>query len=114
MAVLSRMQGDLITQIRATLTQDGAARNLTGNTVKIYIENPAGDLVVDGSTVTIDTAASGYVSWEPDEDEMVTGYTWADLVGRCPAWFRVFSGSERDTHPVGEKQLILAIYPGPS
>jgi hypothetical protein len=114
MAVISRMQGDLLTRIYAALTQDGAARDLTGNTVRIYIQNNNGDLVVDGSLATIDNAASGYVSWDPDEGEMVSGYTWAALVGRCPTWFRVFSGSERDTHPVGEKQLTLAIYPGPS
>ncbi len=114
MADISRDQGDTLTRIYVTLTQDGAARDLTGKTVKIYIQDNAGNLVVDGDDATIDDAEEGQVSWNPATADMVSPYTWAALVGRCPMWFRVFDSTLRDTHPIGEKQLILIIYPGPN
>ena len=101
--------GDTLTPMGAQLRRRNAAGiledvDLTGLTVKFQMVDEDGTAVVAETTtgVTVVTAAEGKVQYDfqaADVDEAGTFY----------GWFTVYSGTEKDTYPVGGRKLVIRI-----
>jgi len=101
--------GDTLTPMGATLQQKNAsgvlaAVDLTGLTVKFQMVDSAGTVKVAETTtgVTVTDAAAGKVQYDFQSADV-------DTEGTFYGWFTVYSGSERDTYPIGGRELVIVI-----
>lgn len=101
--------GDTLTPLGAQLLQKNAsgiweAIDLTSKTVKFRMVDDEGTVIVDDteSNVTVEDAENGKVSYDFQDADVATA-------GIYYGWFRVFSGSERDTYPVDGRTLEIVV-----
>jgi len=101
--------GDTLTPLGVQLLQRNTlgaltAVDLTDRTVKFRMVANDGTVIVDDSEtgVTIEDAESGRVSYDFQAADVASAGTYY-------AWFRVFSGSERDTFPADGRSLSIVI-----
>lgn len=104
--------GDTLTPIGAQLKQQDtngtlSVVSLSGKTVKFLMVASDGTSIVAETTtgVTVTDATNGKVQYDLQAAD-VTAIT-AKGAGTYYAWFRVYSGSEYDTYPVGGRKLVL-------
>ncbi len=103
--------GDSLTPIglklkRKNTSGDLANVDLTAKTVKVLICDHAGAIVVAETTsgVTVASATAGEVSYDfPSGANALNEGTYY-------LYARVYSGTERDTYPVAEKQLKIHVH----
>ena len=101
--------GDTLTPLAVQLKQKDtngalAAVNLTGLTVKFTLVNAAGTVIVNEATtgVSVTGASTGLVQYDFQAADVVAAGTYY-------GWFTVYSGSEKDTYPVGGRKLVIEI-----
>lgn len=97
-------QNDTLPAIQYTfLDEDGDAINLTGATVKIYMQNATdGTTKIDGGSCTVTDAANGVVTYSwADADVDESGLFWAEFVAD-------FSGEERSSPDPGWLAVVIS------
>jgi hypothetical protein len=101
--------GDTLTPLGVQLKQLSTsgvltAVDLSGLTVKITLVNEAGTVVVNEGTtgVTVTDATNGKVQYDFQTADVATAGTYY-------GWFTVYSGTEKDTYPVGGRKLVIEI-----
>jgi len=102
--------GDTLTPLGAILKQKDAtgvlaAVNLTGLTVKAFVTDDTDQVVVTETTVgvTVVTASEGKVQYD------FQGGASLLPVGKYYMYFRVYTGSERDTYPARPRQMQVIV-----
>lgn len=102
--------GDSLTPLGAVLKQRNeagvlAAVDLTGRTAKVLVVDAGGSVVVAETTtgVTVVDQEAGKVSYDfrTGDDALPAGTYYL--------YFRVYSGTERDTFPVEPKQMKVVV-----
>jgi len=95
------VKGDLNPDVRAQLIfPDGTKPDLTGGqTVKFYMSDDNGNVLIDGHDAVIVDAANCIVRyiWQTGETE---------LIGPCHAEFKIFDGIETQTFPAADNFVI--------
>lgn len=99
--------GDTLTPLGAELVQEnenGQERpvNLTGLTVKFTMVNSAGTTIVDAAAATVKNAKAGLVEYQFKTADFTTP-------GEFYGWFSVHAGDDRDSFPIGGRNLIIQI-----
>ncbi len=97
-------QYDTATPITQTLTQAGAAINLSGATVTLLLLLPGAEEVVERAVAIIGDETEGNVQYQPvDEDVENAGHAEGE-------WKIVYPGPKRKTVPT-ETPLHIKIFP---
>ncbi len=101
--------GDTLTPIGVQLKQKNnsgvlAVVDLTGMTVKFKMVSSAGVVIVaeTANNVSVTAAITGKVQYDFQAADV-------DTVGVYYLWFTAYTGAERDTFPVGGRELRLVI-----
>ena len=103
--------GDRRTALADTLQDaNGTAINLTGHTVELKVVSDAGTVIINFAAATVDTAASGYVSYAfsaGDATALIAGTYWY--------WWRITRTSDglKETFPAdGRLRKLVMVTPG--